>query len=223
MNIPRSWWVRPLLALLIVPFLSAAATVQSPTLRGKIVDPEGRPVTGLPVSLHHVSETGGVEGGSAVTDREGHFEIDLDETGGDEGGVYFAASRFDGSLYMGEPFRTVAEIPDPYQIVIGIGGIGGGPAMPMPSGESDSRGLGIVILVAALGLVAVLIPFWRGRRGPRAVRALLAELAELDEHQLSAPAEARPLGEAEYQMVRTRLRDRIRVLSGAGSDAADQY
>lgn len=222
MNTPGSWWARPILALLIVPFLSAAAIAQSPTLRGKIIDPEGRPVTGLPVSLHHVSEAGGVEVGSAVSDREGHFEIDLGETGGAEG-VFFAASRFDGALYMGEPFRTIAEIPDPYQIVIGVGGIGGGPAVPMTSGESDSRGLGIVILFAALGLIAVLLPLWRGRRGPQAVRALLADLAELDERQLSVPVGARALDEAEYQMMRTRLRERIRVLSGAGSDAADQY
>lgn len=216
----RSWL---LLVLLLLPALAAAAQAQRPALRGQIVDPEGRAVAGVAVSLHHVSDGGGAEVGRAVSDLEGWFEIEFAGAGDAGDGVYFAATRFDGTLFMGEPFRSFAELPAAYQIVIGVGGIGGGPALSAPEGSVPSRGWGVFLLCAALGIVVVLLPFRRARRGPLAVRTLLADLAALDEGHAALSLETRTAGAAEYLSVREGLRARVWALAGTRTDAADQH
>jgi hypothetical protein len=220
MKSPR-WRARALLALLTLlaaPALSnphllpVLLHAQSPALRGQVVDPEGQAVAGITVSLHRVTDGGGAEVGRAVSDQEGRFEIDL-SSGGE--GVYFAATRFEGALYMGEPFRTLAEVSEDYRIVIGVGGVAGGLAQQPPIGSTDQRpGWAGLLLFAIIGIAAVALPLRRARRGPLAVRTLLAEIAELDEGHTSLAAEAKKAAEGEYLAARTELFSRLRALSG---------
>jgi hypothetical protein len=224
--IRQSWWVRLVLGLFAVPLLVGTGLAQGPILRGQVVDPDGLPVTGITVSLHHVTDSGGSEVGRAVSDQEGRFEIAL--VGEGNGGVYFAATRFDGTLYMGEPFRTLAEASADYRILIGAGGITGGsaagPALQPPGSPGDRQGRGAVaLLLAAIGIAVVLFPLLRLRRGPLAVRTVLAELAELEEAHASRPGGPAAGTEAEYLAARAALHSRLRALSRPRVNAADLH
>lgn len=197
---------------LLTPSPAIAGQPLQELLRGEVVDPSGLPVAGITVSLHRVGDSGGAELGRALTDREGRFEI---EVGDDDGsGVYFAATRFEGVLYMGEVFRTLQEAPADYRIVIGVGGIDGGMAQPLPLDGAESRGRGMILLLAALGVGAVLVPVLRARRGPYQLRAALAEVAELDEAHAALPETERVARGDSYRAARAELYERIRHLSG---------
>lgn len=214
-----SGWYRAAILFLSLLVFPALLVAQAPRLRGQVTDPAGLPVAGITVSLHRVSEGGGAEVGRALSDAEGRFEIELDPDLAD--GIYFAATRFDGTLYMGEPFRTVAEAPSDYRVVIGSGGVAGGPAVQAGEQPTEPQGLGVVLIFVALGVAAVGIPLWRSRRGPHAVRGVLVELAELDEHFAAQPGTTRTMSEPEYRAAREELRARLKLLAGAQADAAD--
>ncbi len=224
--IPQRWSIHnspaflTLLAVLVLPAAAQRLHAQSPELSGQVVDPAGLPVAGITVSLHRVTDSGGAEVGRAISDQEGRFAIGLE--GASDGGVFFAATRFDGTLYMGEPFRTLAEAPTAYRIVIGSGGIAGGAAQQAPGRPADRQGW-VILLFTVLGVTAVALPFWRSRRGPRALRTLLADLAELEEDLAALPVEARATAEGEYLVAREALRTRLRALSGARTHAADLH
>jgi hypothetical protein len=175
-------WMRFLFAWALIPLLTGGLAAQQPVLRGRVLDPEGRAISGATVSLHHVAERGGAEVGQAVSDREGRFAIAVEPREG-EGGVYFAATRFDGTLYMGAPFRTLAEVDGEYGIVVGAGGVDGlgGVAEPPSAPASGLRGWGLGLVLAAIAAAAILRPLRRARREPYRSRSLLLELAELEE------------------------------------------
>lgn len=215
---PRRLLPLLLLALLLPTGLSA----QNPRLRGVVTDPEGLPVAGITVSLHRVSEQGGGEEvGRDVTGEDGRFEIVI---GADhrEGGVYFAATRFEGTLYMGEPFRSLADLPDgfDYPIIIGSGGITAGPAVQQPPAPPPSDGRGLVLIIAAAALLAISLPFLRSRRKDNA-REVLAEIARLDEEFAARPGGPSPESDPEYIAAREALQDRLKGLVGSGRNAAD--
>lgn len=210
-----------LLAIFLITCTVGPLFAQNSVLRGRVVDPEGRPVAGITVTLHHVTEGGGAEVGRALSDQAGTFAIEASEEAA--GGVYFAATRFEGALYMGTPLRSFAEAGDDYRIVIGEGGFAGGPAVGQPSGSGGGQGWVVLLLLALLGGAAVVIPLRRARRGPLALRSILSELAELEEGHARRTAEARQAAEGEYQELRDALRARLLELSGAPVHAADHH
>lgn len=178
----RRHWIRFLLAWAFLPLIAGTLAAQEPVLRGRVLDPEGRAVAGATVSLHHVAEGGGAEVGQGVSDREGRFTIVVEPSEG-EGGVYFAATRLDGTLYMGAPFRTLSEVEGEYGIVVGTGGVDGiGGVAEAPSDPAAGlRGWGLALILAALAATAILRPLRRARREPYRSRTLLLELAEFEE------------------------------------------
>jgi hypothetical protein len=209
-----------LLPLLLLAAAANPPRAQRPDLRGRVVDPDGRPVAGISVTLHHVTDSGGAEVGRAISAADGSFAIEMREIEG--GGVYFAATRFDGALYMGNPFHTLAEATDDYRIVIGVGGIAGGAAAPELARPADRTGW-VVLLFVLLGAGAVIVPLRRARRGPFALRTILADLAELEEENARRPAAGRLATDTEYRARRDALRTRLREFSGAPVHAADSH
>lgn len=203
-------------------FCFGALQAQTPALRGRVLDAAGEPVTGATVVLHHVTESAGGEVGRTTSGPDGSFELRFDAGG--RSGLYFAATRYEGALYVGVPFRDPAEAGPDYRIIVGENpagvtagsAAGDGPADPLPW-----------LVGALLGIVAVgvvLRPVLARRRGAYAVRSLLAELAVLEERHAEREAELAPEVRAAYHARRERLRARLRELSQPpASYAADQH
>lgn len=199
-----SRWRRPVLvgSLLaaaggLLGYWGAAAQDATPTtpLRGRIVDATGAPIPGLPVALHRVGPEGGANVAETVTDSIGRFAFDVDLSGA--GGVFFAATRVHGAMYMGQPLRAEQPVPAEYTIIVGPGGnrvdLGGtgtgtgtaaGAAQVTPAQDGGGRGwaaLLVVVVVALLGAGIVLGRRWSAGARETRRRELLAELAALEE------------------------------------------
>jgi len=196
--------------LLLITSLDLRAEGAEQILRGAVTDPAGLPVGGITVSLHQVSESGGAEVGRALTDSDGRFEIPIDESALLAQGVFFAATRFDGVLFMGDPFRSLDEMPTDYRIVIDGSGITGGFAQPMAGGPPRDQGWIVGAILALIGVSVVLLPLIRARRGPIRVRTTLTELAELEEAYATAEG---GIGAEEYDERKRTLYDRLYQLT----------
>lgn len=199
---------RVLLAALLTLSTASAASAQSSSLRGRVVDADGRPVPDVTVVLHHVTDAGGAEVGRAVSSADGVFVLELDSA--PPGGVYFAATRHEGSLFMGAPFRTLREIEGTeYVIAVGVNAVGGAPTPGPPPPPGAGRGWAIGLIAGALGILFVVLPLARRRPGTDD-RAVLLELAELEERFEAGDAELLADGGAAYRERRESLRARLR-------------
>ena len=162
------------------------------TLRGRVADAEDAPVAAAVVLLHAVTDGSGRELGRDTAAADGSFEMSF---AFEEGPVYFVATRVNGEIFMGEPFRE----PPAAGIVLRAGpgveplsmdGLGAvptpGAAPAAPAQGSDGGAIWVAVIAAAvLGLVGLLVSRSR-RRAPRA-RELLLEIARLDEARATAP------------------------------------
>lgn len=171
-------------------------------LSGRVIDADGRPVAGLAVSVHRVSQTGGEEVARSTTDVDGRFQLAFDT---ETPGTYFVATRYEGGLYVGQMFRELSEAPEDYVLVVGREpiAIGAGPAgatTPPPAPPTWP----LLLLIGAIGVGVVLFPVFARRNGPRAVRTLVHELAILEERRAAGR-----VGDAEYAEARAALRERV--------------
>jgi hypothetical protein len=195
---------------LIAVLLSLAAVPvsaqQGTALRGRAVDPEQRPVANAEVVLHRVGGAGGARLAVDTTDAAGNFEL-ISAEAPDPAAVYFAATRRDGQLYVGEFVRAPLESAVPYELL--VGGQPFSMDTPVPSdvtfGETAAAPGGpisrrfVLMLVPLLGLLG--FAGWLLSRGVRSEfnRKLLLRVAVLDE-------EAGPNG---LEPTRQRERDRL--------------
>ena len=191
---------QPGLALAAVALLALAhaAAAQAPPLAGQVVDSAGKPIPDQHVTLHRVDQSSGAMVDSAVSDAGGRFTVHLPTMASaqDTGAVYFVATRWQGQLYIGAPFKRAAAPTSAYVVTVGVnpvqmgpvGGEGAGGSMPatQPAAPTSSGNTGRWFLASILGLVAlgaVLYALIGGTRERSAVRrrVLLARIAELDE------------------------------------------
>lgn len=211
---------------------AANTALQAPAsqvLNGVVVDAAGNPVAAVPIALHRVVETGGAMVENVASDSAGQFSIRLRE---DEptGALYFVAARYEGELFIGPTFRP--PFPDGAQYVVQVGldatsaarmarGVDPGDVFVRPPASPWRWGIAATVLVAVIGLVAVLIV---RARGPDTRRRLLIRIAELDEERAAPRADgsaeggnaaaveapARTSDEGEYRALRDDLLDRLR-------------
>ncbi len=195
---------------LLVSIPLGAQEVEPPTLRGRVIDPQGQPVAGIVVAVHRVSEVGGGgEVGRAATAEDGAFDVPLDTS---EDGIYFAATRYEGALYMGGMFRELDEVTSDYVIVVGQNAVaGGGPAVVPPPDPGPGATWPVLLVLGVVGGVFVLLPLMPKRRRHFAVRSLLLELAELEERGAAGDTPS------QYPAEREALRARIREISQSAS------
>ncbi|HEX9108172.1 MAG TPA: carboxypeptidase-like regulatory domain-containing protein, partial [Longimicrobiales bacterium] len=92
-----------LLAVCALALLSRAALAQAP-LPGQVLDPAGKPVAGQRVTLHEVNQASGAMVDSALTDAQGRFTVRV-PTPPDTNTIFFVATRWQGELFIGTPFR----------------------------------------------------------------------------------------------------------------------
>ncbi|HEX6941185.1 MAG TPA: carboxypeptidase-like regulatory domain-containing protein [Longimicrobiales bacterium] len=215
MSTPGRWSRAACLAVGIVALGAGALHAQDAAggarLAGRVIDAEGRPVPGLAVSAHGVSQAGGAEVARTTTDEDGRFELAFETR---DGATYFAAARYEGGLYVGPLFRDPRDAPADYVIVVGRDpiAVGAGPAAGRSAPPPAPPRGPLLALIGVLGVGAVLWPLTSPQRRPYAVRALLHALAELEERHAAAAVAG-----AEYEKEKTALRGRLRELTRTAS------
>lgn len=181
------------LACCATVFLSGSVAAQAP-LSGTVVDSAGKPVAGQRVTLHEVTQASGAMVDSALTDAQGRFSVRVPAVR-DTNTIFFVATRWQGELYIGTPFRPPVPAGAAYTVTVGVnpvqmgpvgggmgGGAPGGPQPPPPASPGTTRWF----LVAMLGLVALAAVIYglagvaRDRAEQRR-RELLLRIAQLDE------------------------------------------
>jgi len=203
-----------ILALALGPVTGRGQATQE--VRGRVIDADGRPVAGQTVLLHRVVGQTGANLAQAHSDSTGRFVIAVDSAA-DPTAVYFLAARWQGELYIGDPFQAPLAATERI-LQVGVPGTsasalleGTAPATP----TQGSVGAGsraplqplfyIVPIVILLGLVAYLV--LRNRALVPERRQLLARVARLD-------LEREEGTDPGYDEQRARLMRRLRELSG---------
>ena len=213
MNLLRAWLTAALLAWCAG---GAAAAVQDPALRGRVLGADGQPLAGVEVALHRVvAGRGGATVARDTTDAEGVFSLALPDASDDA--ILFAATRVSGRLYVGEFFRG-ADTPPQYDIIAAGPGVelpAAGPGMSQPGMAPPAPPRWPLATGVALLLAGGLAFFLRSasRPVPATRRRLLLEIASLDEEH-AAYAEGGSAAERErYLRRRADLYDQLRSVA----------
>lgn len=174
-------------------------------LHGTVVDPSGKPVAAQKLTLHRVDNVGGgAMVDSATSDDQGRFSVHVPAER-DTAAVYFVATRWQGQLYIGTPFKPPVPAGMPYDVVVGVNPVNMGPAGGSTGGPAEAGPMGpagattgapaassdgsiaarwfLAILLALVALVAIgyaMVGALRERARENR-RELLARIAALDE------------------------------------------
>ena len=179
--------------------------IPASTLRGVVLDTTGKPVARQPLSLHRVNGTGGAMVDSATTDVQGRFSVKVPaET--DTTAVFFVATRWNGELYIGTPFKPPVQAGSSYAVTVGVNPVNMGPAggaggqataptgatgAPAATPATDSSSairwfVAIVLALVALGAIGYALVGAARERARLRRREILTRIAALDERALSA-------------------------------------
>ncbi|MGH7463841.1 MAG: hypothetical protein ACREK1_01620 [Longimicrobiales bacterium] len=192
------------LLLIVLPALFAPAyeaAAQQPdgvTIRGRILGPDNAALPDQPVVLHRVQASQGATISESVTNVDGEFELNIPAQT-DTTAVYFVATRHEGELYIGAPFRSRDENAQRQIIQVGVpgtsatailGGTGaplGGTGAPQSVGRPLTSRNWLLLIIPLIGVAAVAIYALVPRSRVPPDRALLIRIAELDERMSTAP------------------------------------
>lgn len=182
-----------------------ATPIPASTLKGVVLDPAGKPVPRQALSLHRVNGTGGAMVDSATTDAQGRFTAKVPEER-DTSAVYFAATRWNGELFIGTPFKPPVKAGSTYTVTVGVNPVNMGPAAgggaeatgpagasgaPLATPAADSSTairwfVAIVLALIALGAIGYALVGAARERARQRRREILARIAALDERAQSA-------------------------------------
>src|SRR5690606_8973531 len=96
---------------------AAPAAAQERTLPGRVVDPSDRPVAGLEVFLHRVTDEGAGIVATDTTDAAGQFALGVQGDSGEA--IFFVAARWEGQLNIGPMMRSPVPQAD-YVLRVGV-------------------------------------------------------------------------------------------------------
>lgn len=191
-------------------YQAAAQEPNDITIRGRILGPDNVPLPNQPVVLHRVQAAMGATISDAVTTLDGSFVLSI-PVPTDTGAVYFVATRYQGELFIGAPFRAGQEDALHQVIQVGVPGTSAtamleGGAVPQALGRPLTNRNWLLLVIPLIGVAAVavyaLVPRTRMPRD----RAMLIRIAELDERMSAAPVGQR----ASLLEERTRLAAQLR-------------
>lgn len=206
----RAAWLLPLALFARTPDRLPAQEPDGITVRGRIVDANDAPLTAQRVVLHRVLDAQGSTVAEAETAADGGFELTVAAV--DTSALYFVATRYEGELYIGAPFRSGDAGGVPQIIRVGVPGtsasalLGGGatPARAMGRPLTNRNWLLFGIPLLGIAMVAAYLIVPRSRIPPR--RALLIRVAELDERMNDAAGDRLESLRAERTRLMTQLR-----------------
>jgi hypothetical protein len=187
-------------------FLLFASSAKAQTrLAGRVIDPSGKPVANLEVSLHGVDNENGTEFDHDTTDADGRFTMEAKE---DPKLVYFVAVVWEKQLYVGEMLRTPFPPNQDYIVQVGIDPVNLSPEAENPTvtpeEKKQERSAGLAVILASLALIA-LIAYVVMTRRPPARRRMLLELARIEDEIAKGENDER------LQKRRSELRTRLRA------------
>ncbi|HEY8484225.1 MAG TPA: carboxypeptidase-like regulatory domain-containing protein [Longimicrobiales bacterium] len=195
---------------------------QELSLQGRVLDAAGQPLAGQEVVLHRVTPAGGAAVARATSGADGRFVLRVEGAGGPDA-LYFAATIYDGTLYIGTPFR--GSVPPDAEYVLVVGGdsaaVAGLPGAVQAPGSGVGGGAGFAVLVAVCGLtggLGLVVVRRRGLQAIRRQRELLIELAQLDERYGDRQGEADGAESEAYRQARAALCERLRSMSHAAGE-----
>jgi hypothetical protein len=191
-------------------------------LQGRVLDAAGQPLAGQEVVLHRVTPAGGAAVARATSGADGRFALRVDGAGGPDA-LYFAATIYDGTLYIGTPFRGSVPPDAEYVLVVGANpaAVVGLTAAAQAPGAGEGGGAGFAVLVAVCGLaggLGLLVVRRRGLQAIRRQREILIELAQLDERYAGRPGKADAAESEAYRQTRATLCERLRSVSHAAGE-----
>jgi hypothetical protein len=195
------WSLTPLVLLVF-----ASAAFGQSEINGRVVDPDDKPVAGLDVILHAVTETAGTDVDKATTAADGTFTLSAKSS--DPNAIYFVAVTWKGELYIGELMRQPFPANQEYLVRVGVNPVD----IPQPEvapelsaeEKKQNRSRGAVVIVAAGLIIAGLLGFGLKRR-PAAQRRWLVELARIEDDIATDP------DSTTLQKRRTELRERLKA------------
>jgi hypothetical protein len=219
MTLPQpALMLRTALAVAVLAAWMVPAGAWAQELTGVALGPDEAPLAGVPVVLHRVGGGGGAFISTDTTDAEGGFRFELEPAGAD---VYFAALRYEGSMYIGPAVEAGGEPVTGYILRVEPGSEAGAVASalaqpgPMPAaaqpaqaagggGESDLWAFFLVGLLAVGAAAAFLFaaPRYRHRR----TRDALVQLATVENALAGPDADA---DRARLEATRDRLRKQL--------------
>jgi hypothetical protein len=198
--------------LLLTAAGSAPTAAQELVVTGQVIGPDGSGVSGQRVVLHRVDASGGATIAETLSAETGRFELRAPAVT-DTAAVYFVASRYDGELYIGPPFRPGQGEAAEQVVHVGLPEMSATALMSgdqpglMPMGRPATSRNWLLLVIPLLGVAAVavyaLVP--RGRIPHE--RSLVIRVAELDERMSTAPDAQRESLLAERQRLMAQLRE----------------
>ncbi|HET9440996.1 MAG TPA: hypothetical protein VFO52_12530 [Longimicrobiales bacterium] len=151
------------------------------TIRGRVIDENGAPVSNIEVLLHRVTTSSGGGVATDTSDANGAFAL-VAPPDTDANALYFVAVQEGGELFMGEMQRL--PFPDTLEYIIEAGNDPVQMPQAAPPLQPEERRAGLYVILGGVLLVAAVF-FLVLRRRPPAYRRILVELANLPEDDQS--------------------------------------
>jgi hypothetical protein len=176
-------------------------------LKGRVVDPQGKPVPSIEVTMHAVTDVEGGDVGADTTDANGTFQMKVPDV---PNAVIFVAVVYKGELFMGDMLRAPFTLDQDYVVQVGVNPVEIGPPPPTapevsPEEQKRDRSAGIAVILATLAVIAALVSIVLGRRAP-VQRRWLVELARLEDDIATNPNP-----DASLSKRRNELRERLKA------------
>jgi hypothetical protein len=197
---------------------ASPATAQAPdSLYGQVIDARAEALAGIEVVLHRVTDAGGASIAWDTTDAAGGFALRAPAAGAAEA-LYFVAARWEGDLYIAEPFTSSAAADSVIVLQVGVPGTAAMSASPGESATTPGTPVRVrapvswrrwgIALVVGLALMGFVIHLALKRGAPPERNRLLLRVAVLEE-ELEAARESQEEAadlEREYAEAVARLR-----------------
>ena len=172
----------------VLILVAASDALGQSDINGRVVDPQEKPVAGLEVLLHAVTESSGSDVDKDTTAEDGTFRLSAPSA--DANAVYFVAVTWQGQLFMGDLLRPPFPTDQEYLVRVGVNPVdlsGVADAPPVsPEEQKKERSAGAVVILAAGAVIAALLGYGLHRR-PASQRRWLVELARIEDDIAADP------------------------------------